>query len=344
MHLFRLLALTGTLVSTFIRPKSQQAGHAPRPLPAVLRPTLRFLLRTWSRFPKAPGYFYQIVERWGGRLGVDPLNCRLSNGMRMKCDLTDHIQRQIYFRAAYEPIETYLFESLLRPGMVVVDAGANVGQYALIAAGAVGHDGEVHAFEPVLRNFQRLTANVLLNGLTATVRANMIALWDGAETLRLHLGSDMLGNHGAYTIGTPSERIDTVAAAGMRLDDYAVENGLTRLDFVKLDVEGAEWFALTGARLVLARWRPMMLVEINREACQRLGYQPEQIWELLRPYGYLMWAVGQSPGMCRSIDTLAGVDRANIIFHTGDLPERVIRGWSLKSVLRYHRKRAIARK
>src|SRR5438445_13396629 len=112
--------------------------RAARPLPALLRPPIRFLLRAVSRYPKAPGYLYQIVERCGARLAVQPLECQLFNGMKMTCDLADQIQRQIYFVGAYEPIEVYLLRYLLRPGMVVIDAGANVGQHTLIAAGEVG--------------------------------------------------------------------------------------------------------------------------------------------------------------------------------------------------------------
>src|SRR5690348_6538247 len=87
-------------VNTRVGPRGQLA---PRPLPGVLRPIIRFRLRMWSRFPKAPGYLYQVVERWGARLAVKPLECRLFNGMTMRCDLRDHIQRQIYFSGAFEP-------------------------------------------------------------------------------------------------------------------------------------------------------------------------------------------------------------------------------------------------
>jgi FkbM family methyltransferase len=303
----------------------------------VLRSTIRFLLRTWSRFPKAPGYLYQIVERWGARLGVKPLECRLFNGTKMSCDLGDQIQRQIYFFGAYEPIEVYLLTHLLRPGMVVIDAGANVGQHTLIAAVEVGRRGEVHAFEPVPKNFRRLVAHVSDNGLGDTVRTNRMALWHEAETVRLSLGSDKASD-GGYTIGAPSEAIHTVACSGIRLDDYVAERKLDRVDFIKMDIEGAEWFALKGATSVLARWRPTMLVEINRGTCRGLGYEPERIWEFLTPYGYSMWAVGQSPEMCRALSSLDGVEGVNVIFHTGQLPTSVIKGWSYKSVLRFHRR------
>lgn len=327
-----------TTLSDLVSPRD--TNH---PLPAVLRLTFRFLLRAWSRFPKATGYLSEIIERWGGRLATRPLECCISNGMKMKCDLTDHVQRQIYFRGSYEPIETYLYQLLLRPGMVVIDAGANVGQYALFAAGVVGHGGEVHAFEPVPRSFQRLEAHVLKNGLAPIVRTNMSALWHREEALVLHLARDMWGNDGAYSLGMPLEAIDTVAAAGICLDDYVARSGITQLDFVKMDIEGAEWFALLGARSTIERWKPMMLLEINRDACGRLGYQPEQIWELLKPYGYRMWVIGQSADASHQVDSLADLDRVNVILHLGTLPDNVTMGWTLKSVLRHHRRIGISR-
>jgi len=321
-------------VNTRVQPWARLAS---RLVPSVLRPIIRFLLRTWSRFPKAPGYHYQIVERWGARLAVKPLECRLFNGMKMKCDLGDHIQRQIYFSGAFEPIEAYLVRLLLRPGMIVIDAGANVGQYTMIAAVEVGGHGQVHAFEPVPKNFRRLEDHIMENGLATTVRTNMVALWHRAEIVRLNLGSDEIGNDGGYMIGIPSEAVDAVTSPSVRLDDYVADNKLNRVDFIKMDIEGAEWYALQGATTILSRWCPTMLMEINRLKCRALGYEPERISEFLRQYGYLIWVVGQSPGTCRSLSNLDGVDSANVIFHTGRLPDNVIGGWSYKSILRFHR-------
>jgi hypothetical protein len=153
----------------------------------------------------------------------------------------------------------------------------------------------------------------------------------------LGLGPDKL-NDGSYTIGIPAEAVDTVTSRGVRLDDYVAEHKLDRVDFVKMDIEGAEWFALQGATAVLSRWRPTMLMEINRPACRALGYEPERIWEFLKPYGYLIWAVGQSPETCRSLLNLDGADGVNVIFHTSPLPANMTKGWSYKSILRFHRR------
>jgi FkbM family methyltransferase len=308
-----------------------------RPLPIVIRPTIRFLLRTWSRFPKAPGYLTQVVERWGARLALEPIEGRLYNGMRMACDLGDIIQRQIYFRGAYEPVEAYLVAQLLSPGMVMIDGGANVGMYTLIAASEVGLHGKVHSFEPVPKNYERLVFNVSSNGLGSVVRTNMKALWHREEVVRL--GCDEVGNAGGYSIGNPIGEAGTAECAGTSLDQYVAENALDRVDFMKMDIEGAELFALQGAREVLSRWQPTMLLEINRRVCRRLGHEPKEIWEFLRPFGYSMWAVGESPDECRALSNLDLVDRANVIFHTHQLPTDVKGGWTYKSVLRFHRRR-----
>jgi FkbM family methyltransferase len=310
----------------------------PAPLPVGIRALGRRLLRAWGFFPKAPGYYYQAVERWGPRVAVTPLDCRLFNGARVRCDLRDHVQRHMYFFGAYEPIDAYLFRALAQPGMVVVDAGGNVGQYSLIAALEVGRAGAVHAFEPVPRNFDRLVAHVHDNGLASTVRANMLALWHEPATLDLHRLVDGGGdNDGAFTAGPATTVLETSRCRAVRLDDYASDVRMERLDLMKVDVEGAELFVLRGGTSVLRRWRPTILMEINRALCEALGYAPEAIWEVLEPLGYRIWSIGHSAEACRPRSNLSRIDRANVIFHVDELPRGVTRGWSQKRILRTHR-------
>ena len=244
----------------------------------------------------------------------------------------------MYFFGAYEPIDAYLFRTLLQPGMVVVDAGANVGQYSLISALQVGLEGAVHAFEPVPRNFDHLVAHVQANNFDSIVLANRLALWHEASILELHRSADMMDNDGAFTAGPVERLLESSKCHAVRLDDYVSELRLQRLDLIKMDVEGAELFALLGGRTSVARWRPTILMEINRVLCEALGYEPEGIWEFLRPLGYQMWLIGISPDSSRPLSNLDRVDRANVIFHVEELPQSVKQGWSEKSVLRSHRR------
>ena len=124
----------------------------------MIRPLLLAALQGWGRTNLVPGYFAWAVERLGPRLagGEDSLPSTLPNGVRIRCDLRDHIQRAQWFFGAYEPVDSYLVMKLLRPGMNVVDAGANVGQYSVLASTAVGPSGSVHAFEPIPTNLERI--------------------------------------------------------------------------------------------------------------------------------------------------------------------------------------------
>jgi FkbM family methyltransferase len=306
----------------------------PRTWPAPFRQLFRFALRSWPKTRIAPGYLYFAVERWGKHLAGQPLSCRLFNGCAMMCELREHIQRQIYFFGAYEPIESYIVHHLIEPGMIVIDAGANVGQYTLVAAQRVGFSGQVHAFEPVPGNLELLERHVGINRFADRVKTNACALWDDECNLSLNLGSDDLDENATnYSVSGQGAIARSVESRAVRLDDYVRLNNLDRLDLIKMDIEGAELHALRGARGVLEAYRPTILMEINRARCRDVGYDPEEIWELLRPLGYSMRAIVADPAQCHRLESLRALDRGNVLFFARPLPEGLWQGWSLAHVL-----------
>ena len=164
---------------------------------SALAALIRTWLNSWGRLGKAPGLWYQAVERWGA--ADERLPGRLPDGSRMICDLRDHIQRLIYFQGCYEPIESMPFTRLLSPGMTVIDVGENVGQYTLLAARAVGAEGTVHSFEPVPQNFAGLADHVKENQLT-NVCLNRLALYSRRDSVKLTNDSRETGNAGTFGI------------------------------------------------------------------------------------------------------------------------------------------------
>ena len=211
---------------------------------ASVRAAGRAALQAWAGTCTAPGYLYQAMEAYGPSLSDGGrLPSRLPDGSMIECDLRDHVERQMYFLGAYEPIEAYLFTRLVRPGLTVVDAGANVGQYTLLAASGVGPTGAVHCFEPVAANFARLEAHLAANRVI-NVRANRSALWHEPAEVRLGLPADTVGNAGSFSVGSLASSV--VAALAEPLDAYDERMGVGRVDLVKMDIEGAEWAALRG--------------------------------------------------------------------------------------------------
>jgi len=300
-----------------------------------MRSSLRRAFRIWRAWGKAPGWYYQAVDRWGALAREsDPLPVTLMNGCRMLCDLRDHVERQIYFIGAYEPEVVFLLTRLLRPGMVMVDGGANVGQHSLIAAKAVAPRGVVYSFEPVPNTFNKLRRNVGINDLD-NVQTEPAALWKECATVSLGLAAAAAGNAGAFGIEVV-DAISQVEAAATTLDSFVETRGgdIPSINLVKLDVEGAELPALQGMLATIERDRPSLLVEICRETTARLGYDVQAIWDLLvGSFGYDAWAVGTWTESTGRLHDLRNVEQQNVLFYDRRVVTIPVMPSNLKSLL-----------
>jgi FkbM family methyltransferase len=293
---------------------------------------VRRLLRFWGGLGRKHGYFYQVMEAYGPRLATNqPLLVTLPNGLHMECDLRDHVQRHIYFMGVYEPVESHLFSRLVKNGWTVFDVGSNVGQYALLASPLVGKSGGVHAFEPVPHNFDRARRHLTLNHVV-NVFLHRLAAWHERTEVQLGLASDMTENAGSYSVGAVSgTAVVPVKAQSIPLDDYVADRQIERVDLVKMDIEGAELNALRGFVKTLRRDRPVILMEVNRVACLRAGYEPAQLWELLiDQLGYRVWKIGHSAHDWVEIADPARIEQANCLFTPGDLPQELTDSWDFR--------------
>jgi FkbM family methyltransferase len=285
-------------------------------------------LRRWTRRGAKAARLHDAIERFGPRLTpAAPLMTRLPNGCTVLCDnFADPIQRQIYFHGAFEAVEAYLFWKMLRPGMTVIDAGAHIGQYTLLAATAVGPLGLVHSFEPVPSTFARLWENVTRSAMR-NITINRAALWHERSTVTLKLPTVTAYHSGTWSIGSTDSQTSPEKAETIALDDYAAQHGLTRVDVIKMDIEGAEPFAIAGGRELIERSRPTFFMEVNRMCLGQLGGSPESLWRELSALGYRAWRIGWSLGDSGPIPSLDKVDFGNFIFHHDALPPDITGGW-----------------
>src|SRR5262249_21732360 len=104
-----------------------------------------------------------------------PVTARLGNGMKVRVVWNDMIGRTIQQQGYYEPEMVRLFEKLLKPGMILLDIGAHIGQYTLVASQLVGDTGAVHSFEPDPETFNWLSRNLQMNA-RRNVHLNQLAL------------------------------------------------------------------------------------------------------------------------------------------------------------------------
>lgn len=250
-------------------------------------PWLRPLLLSLSR--NLP--FHAARRRAASALNPDELPAvarfRTADGIVLELYPRDELERQIFLYGYAERNSVRWFRRLIRRGMTVVDAGAAVGQYTLLASRRVGATGSVHSFEPHPGNFRALLRNLELNpSLRGAIRLNHAGLGNERGLRTLHDGPE--GNRGMSSLVL---RIHPDVASNevpiVPLDEYAEEANLTSVDVLKLDVEGSELQVLRGAERLLARRTPMaILCELNPIMLSYAGSSPEEIVDYLRGFGF----------------------------------------------------------
>ena len=205
------------------------------------------------------------------------------------------------FQQDYEP-ELECLGRLLSPGMIAVDAGASYGAYTVTAARLLGASGLVLSFEPASEAYSILVHNIDLNGFTR-VRAIRAALSDRHGEAELLLHPDSSRNSLATQEGSSGTSENVVVTT---LDRVFEQEGIDRVDFLKLDVEGAEGLVLRGARALLERSQPIVLFEVNPQATEGLGLAVSAPWDYLRHLGYDFFTVDAASSLRRLDEPIAG--------------------------------------
>ena len=219
--------------------------------------------------------------------------------MRFVCDCRDGIAREACFMGYYEPQETVLVLSLLRPGMCFVDVGANWGYYTLLAADLVGPTGRVVAFEPHPTLVSLLEQNVSLNGLACTILPIAVADKVGEMTLSGFDQAD--GNWAVSKLGdlADRERPQFQVQTGL-LEELLDENGIDEVDLLKIDIEGAEALVIPTLDEGLARGRyKRILLELHPPVLAQEGVSSQTLNQKLLDHGYRGWTIDHTPQVYR---------------------------------------------
>jgi len=206
-------------------------------------------------------------------------------------------------------------QKLIKPGMTVVDIGAHLGYYTRLFSQLVGSTGKVLAFEPCPENYPLLKHNLSARQYS-NVQLFDCAISDQSGRVPLYL-SPGHSNHSLLPGYTETQGILEVES--ISLDAFLSQQGIQRLDFIKVDVEGAEPLVLAGMRQTVAHSPQLaMLIECNPQALRCGGVAPEELILRLRQMGFAVQAI-------RPDGTLAQVsDRAGHADEVVNLLCRVI--------------------
>jgi FkbM family methyltransferase len=184
--------------------------------------------------------------------------------------------------ADYETHETELLKKIIKPGFVVIDAGASFGWFAIHFAKWVGCEGKVYAIEPVEESFRELKENVALNDCRNVEMLHQ-AVGNGSGLIDFYVPGIDLGS------GAASRYLDMGKKLSVQLttlDAVVKQYGIEKVDFIKMDIEGGELELLRGAQTLLMACRPSALVEIVDIHCKRFGHTPYDVYSFLVQLGY----------------------------------------------------------
>lgn len=158
----------------------------------------------------------------------------------------DTLSSSLYYYNKHEPFETSLFQNLINKGNIVVDIGAHIGYYSLLASTLVGKTGKVFAFEPDPSNLRLLHQNVTSNKLT-NVRVIDKAVTNSCKQLKFYISGDNKGDNRLF----PYKHLDkSISIESITLDSHFPKSN-NHIDFIKIDIQGAEVKALLGMPKIL---------------------------------------------------------------------------------------------
>jgi FkbM family methyltransferase len=239
-----------------------------------------------GRIPGARRLYNLLYNKFIKPRGLVLLNIQ---GNKMYVDPgSESIDAVLLMHGVHEKYETALFKKMVQDGMVVVDIGANIGYYTLIAAKLVGNKGIVYAFEPEPSSYKLLCKNIAINSYTNVVPIEKaVSRTNGKAKLYVCAATTAMSSFGKDNVLIHSKNVDCLEVETITLDDFFKRTiGDDRIDFMKIDVEGAEELVVDGAERVLRNNRLKILMEFMPDQLRKVEAGPLELLYKLQNYGF----------------------------------------------------------
>jgi FkbM family methyltransferase len=229
------------------------------------------------------------------------------------------LTRAVIRRGIWERELTEVFVKFVRPGALIIDAGANFGHFALVASHLAGRDALILAFEPDPNTFELLQENVAL-----LPEANVIpvaaGLSDRVGELALCTDAGNPGGHSFSSVNVREAGVSTHVPV-FTVDEYLAHHApARRLDLMKIDVQGFEAKLIAGARATITRDHPTIFCEVSPELMSNVGDEFSHLLQYLKGEGYTILNTSQNGSPTVSYEEAerflreSGGDHADLVF------------------------------
>ena len=246
------------------------------------------LHREWTaHWPWEQGKQFPVfLARWFTPMA--PAWVQVEPHVTMLLDPDDLVSKVILITGSWEPESWHAIDRHLAPGATFVDVGAHIGYYSLKAAPVVGAAGRVIAIEPNPQTIVKLRDNIRASA-AGVIAVQPVACSNSEATLELFAAPS--SNTGETSLSRTNAGQEGPVQTSYRvrarpLDAIVREAGLSRVDAVKIDVEGAEFLVPQGAQETLDRYRPMVLVELIDRQLQAMGSSSAEVLAFMSRRGY----------------------------------------------------------
>lgn len=209
--------------------------------------------------PSAPSWIAGFIHGVLNRVPGEPFPCLPCHGVLKGFQMrVDWSRFRAFIYGTWEPEVVKAVTEVIHDGFVAIDVGAHHGYYALILSRLVGPSGRVIAFEPTPSNFRILAENVKLNHCGNVEIVNK-AVSDKSGDIEIELRNE--GDSGSFSL-LDKQGVHPIKVGSISLDDFLKERE-GPVNFIEIDVEGAEGMVLKGAQKTIEAYHPVLLVEVH---------------------------------------------------------------------------------
>jgi FkbM family methyltransferase len=191
-----------------------------------------------------------------------------------------------YFPSDYE-VENFSFlKSVCGDGSVVLDIGAHIGLFSVIAAKITGPDGEVFAFEPAANTIPVLHQTIRINQLGNVISPVNQAMGKDIGKITFFISDEEADNSNSLVSYKEDRKLNGVEVEVNTIDNFVASKKLSRVDFIKIDVEGAEYDTIRGGVEIFKKFQPSFILAIHPEPIKKKGDKLEDIYDFLLSLNY----------------------------------------------------------